>query len=180
MIEKTLNYYKLQTGPSSSSYFEIGPYFSSPRKVPLFSFFSDSGAPSGDPQQKREWRGSKGRREAASWRAVAPTSKSGTDTAPVAAASSSRRAASGTVPQLDQAHWDGHLSLFQVVTPTRCVGDEEVMEVGSSGGQAMEEEEMGRIWRGDETGKGKAAFKIESTNIETLSHQPARPGILAQ
>ncbi|KAI5660089.1 hypothetical protein M9H77_28882 [Catharanthus roseus] len=155
MTEKILNYYKLQVGPSSSSYSETSHYFSSPRKVPPFSFFFSSAAHGGDPQQKREWRGQL---------AAAPTSRSGADAgeaatvsaaedghrrsrsrAPGAAASSSRRAASGTVPQPDQAHWDGHLSLFQAVMPTRCVSDGEVMEMGSSSGQAVEEEEMGRI-----------------------------------
>ncbi|KAI5657142.1 hypothetical protein M9H77_25935 [Catharanthus roseus] len=170
MIEKTLNYYKLQTGPSS--YSRTGPYSSSPRKVPPFSFFSGSGALGGDPQQKRQWHGSRGKGDAASWLAAAPTSSSCKNSGEAANGSSSRarttvkstsssgtivssrrRAASSTVPQSDQAH-----RKCQAVTPTRCVGDE-VMEVGSSGGQAVEEEEDGQnILREDETRKGEAAF----------------------
>ncbi|KAI5682421.1 hypothetical protein M9H77_03649 [Catharanthus roseus] len=36
----------------------------------------------------------------------------------------------------------------QAVTPTRCVSDKEIMEVGSSD-QGVEEEEKDRIWKGE-------------------------------
>ncbi|KAI5675460.1 hypothetical protein M9H77_06410 [Catharanthus roseus] len=63
-----------------------------------------------------------------------------------------RRAQGGEQPaaaSLSQTKLTGNGYLFlsqgsQAVTPTRCVGDREIMEVGS-GGQAVEEEEKGRI-----------------------------------
>ncbi|KAI5650731.1 hypothetical protein M9H77_36736 [Catharanthus roseus] len=158
MTKKTLNYYKLQIGPSSSSYSRTGPYSSSPGKVPPFSFFSDNGT-----------LGRGGNGTAAEERA-APTSSSCKNSGEPANGSSNRgrtaakstpsfgttvssrrRAASSTVPQSDQAH-------------RKCDADSlrrrwRGMEVGSSGGQAVEEEEDGQnILRRDEARKGEAAF----------------------